>query len=68
VSEVEYRFEYKIQRKRPQDQDFRTVGFGSSGAWGSVEQALHIATSDVQNGGWETSGRMPSPQSVIAEQ
>ena len=62
--ETEYRIEFQIQRREPGDEDFTEVGFGSSGAWGSVGQAAHILESMVDHREWETTDGMPDPGSV----
>ncbi|WP_194165016.1 hypothetical protein [Pseudactinotalea sp. HY160] len=62
--EVEYRIEYAIQRRLPGEDDFTEVGFGSSGAWGGVDEALYAAGSDVQNRLWETEPGMPDPDEL----
>lgn len=62
MSDVEYRIEFAIQRKRPEDEDFAEVGFGSSGAWGSIEAASHMAGSAIECREWETTGDMPKPE------
>ncbi len=60
----EYRITFAIERQQPGDDDFTEIGFGSSGAWDSLEQAVHIVSSDIQNWQWETEGDMPSPESI----
>lgn len=47
---TEYRVEFQITRRRAGEPDFTEIGFGSSGAWHSLEQAAHIAQSAIQNG------------------
>jgi hypothetical protein len=64
--ETEYRIEYVIQRKLPSDEDFVEVGFGSSGSWNSVDGALHMAESDIQNRSWETEAGMPDPDEDLS--
>ncbi len=61
---AEYRITFTIERQQPGDDDFTEIGFGSSGAWDSVEQAAHMVSSDIQNWQWETEGDMPSPESI----
>lgn len=65
--ETEYRIEYQIQRRRPEDEDFTDIGFGSSGGWGDVDAALYAMSSDVDNYQWETESGMPDPQDVKAD-
>ncbi len=62
MSDIEYRIEYQIQRQMPGDDDFVEVGFGSSGGWGSIEQASHMASSAIDNREWETEPGMPEPE------
>jgi hypothetical protein len=50
----EYRIEFSIQRRTDGDDDFTEIGFGSSGAWGDVDAALHDLDSIVQNREWES--------------
>jgi len=64
---TEYRIEYQIQRQRDGEDDFTEIGFGSSGAWGSPEQASYMADCAIQRGEWETEPGMPSPADVLAE-
>lgn len=61
----EYRIEYTIQRRDTAgDEDFEDIGFGSSGAWDTVDQAEHMLGSDIQNRCWETEPGMPDPSEV----
>lgn len=62
--ETEYRIEFTIQRKRPGDEDFTDIGFGSSGGWHGIDAAENIAGATIQNYEWETSAGMPTPESV----
>ncbi len=68
MDDVEYRIEYQIQRREPGADDFEEIGFGSSGTWGSVDQAAHIAHSQIQTREWETEGNMPDPDSIDTDQ
>lgn len=43
----EYRVEFSITRRLPGEDDFTEIGFGSSGAWESVDQAGHMALSAI---------------------
>ena len=63
---AEYRIEYSIQRQTPDDVDFTEIGFGSSGAWASVDQAAYMLESDVVHGQWETRPGMPDPAAHAA--
>jgi hypothetical protein len=60
-SSDEYRIEYQIQRRTESDDDFVEVGFGSSGAWSSVMQAVHMAESAIEHAEWVTLPGMPEP-------
>jgi hypothetical protein len=62
--ETEYRIEYQIQRRRPENEDFTEIGFGSSDGWGNVDAALYAMSSDVENRQWETRPGMPEPGSI----
>lgn len=62
--EAEFRIEYVVQRRLPGDEDFDDVGFGSSGAWASVDEAVRMVASDVQNRTWEAEPGMPNPDTV----
>jgi hypothetical protein len=67
MGETEYRVDYTITRRKPGEEDFKKIGFGSSGAWPDVEQAVSMVEADVQNYQWETSRKMPDPQEIKAE-
>ena len=45
--------------------DFEEIGFGSSGAWSTVDQAMHMAQSAVENREWETEPGHPEPEEVV---
>lgn len=60
----EYRIEFSITRRLPDEDDFTEIGFGSSGAWGSVEQAEHMMGSAISSREWETGPGMPDPSEV----
>lgn len=62
----EFRIEFTIQRRQDgaDDDDFTEIGFGSSGAWSTVDQAGHMLLSAVQNREWETTEGMPEPTDV----
>jgi hypothetical protein len=51
---AEYRIEFSIQRRDEGAEDFEEIGFGSSGAWSDVDQAVYEVQSAVQNREWET--------------
>lgn len=58
---MEYRIDFTITRREDGADDFTEIGFGSSGTWGTPDQAAHILESTVQNREWETSDGMPEP-------
>ena len=62
-----YRIEYSITRRLPDEDDFTEIGFGSSGAWSSLDAAAYAVESDIQNGTWETLPGHPDPDDVLAE-
>lgn len=68
MSEIEYRIEYQIQRRSPDDDDFVEIGFGSSGAWGDLDACTRWIASGVDHGEWETEPHHPDPDDVMAEQ
>lgn len=61
---VEYRIDFTIQRRVAGDDDFSDVGFGSSGAWSSLNAASHAAASAIDNREWDTERGMPAPEDV----
>lgn len=61
---AEYRIEFSIQRRLPDEDDFTEVGYGSSGGWSSLDQAAHMVESAIQNREWETTDGMPEPEGV----
>jgi len=65
--DIEYQIEYSIQRKRSEDDDFEEVGFGSSGAYDTLDTAAHMVITGIQRREWETTGTMPDPASVGTE-
>lgn len=67
TDETEYRVEYKLTRRQPGEEDFAEIGFGSSGAWHSVQFAAHIVHSDIENGTWETEPGQPAPENILAD-
>jgi hypothetical protein len=64
---TKYRIEFQIQRCTEDGGDFEEIGFGSSGGWSSIDQAVHILSSAVENGLWETEKGQPDPDEVLAE-
>lgn len=64
MAEREYRIEFSITRRLPDEDDFTEIGFGSSGAWSSLDQASHMAGSAIESREWETTGDMPDPSEV----
>lgn len=61
---AEFRIEFSIQRAETEDDDFTEVGFGTSSAWGTVDQALYDIESAIQNREWETEPGQPEPEEV----
>ena len=61
---AEYRIEYSLQRAEEDDGEFTEIGFGSSGSWGSLNEACHMLTSAVTNYGWETTAEHPDPDDI----
>lgn len=60
----EYRIEFSIQRMQDGDDDFTEIGFGSSGAWETLDQCTHMLDSGVMNYEWETTSGMPDPDEI----
>lgn len=60
----EYRIEFSIQRKADTDDEYVEVGFGSSGACGTVDDAAYQVEPVVQNRMWETEPGQPDPDTV----
>lgn len=58
-----YRIEYTIHADDG-DETWREIGFGSSGAWDGIDEALYAVQSYIQNRQWETEPGMPDPQDV----
>lgn len=61
---TEYRIDYTITRRRPGEDDFAEIGFGSSGAWTGIDQCADMVGAAVQHREWETSDGMPDPDDV----
>lgn len=61
---AEYRIEYSLQRSEEDGGGFTEIGFGSSGAWGTLDAACHMLTSAVTNYCWETEGGQPDPDEI----
>lgn len=59
---AEFRIEYTIQRQLPGEDDFTDIGFGSSGAWDDIAEALYAVESYVVHRQWETEPGMPKPE------
>lgn len=58
---TDYRIDFTVTRRGDGEPDFTEVGFGSSGTWGSPEQAAHMLQSAVEHREWETTDGMPDP-------
>lgn len=63
----EYRIDFTITRRRDDEDDFTEIGFGSSGAWDSLDACTHWIDAGVTHGDWETVPGMPDPGDVLAE-
>lgn len=63
---TEYRIEFSITRQTDTDDDFVEIGFGSSGAWDSVDMCAHMVEAAVTHDEWETTPGMPEPATVRA--
>lgn len=61
---TEYRIDFTITRRTDADEDFVEIGFGSSGAWGSVDQAASMLEAGVTRREWEVNDGMPDPDTV----
>lgn len=61
---ADYRIDFTITRRMPGDGDFTEIGFGSTAAWTSLNQAASDVDAIVQNREWETSPGMPDPADV----
>lgn len=64
MSTAEFRIEFSIQRADDEKAAFDEIGFGSSGAWSTVDAAMHAAATDVEHRVWETTDGMPDPSKV----
>lgn len=64
---AEYRVEFSITRRLDGEDDFTEIGFGSSGAWSSIDQADHMASSAIGSREWETLPGMPDPREVDSD-
>lgn len=60
----QYRIDYTITRRRPGEDDFAEIGFGSSGAWDSVDFCAHMVNAAVTHNEWETTAGMPDPDDL----
>jgi len=63
-----YRIEFSIQRAEDDGGDYEEIGFGTSFSHAIIDAALYDVDSIIQNDMWETSGDMPEPQGVRAEE
>ncbi len=67
MSEILYRIEFSIQRRKESDEDFTEIGFGSSCGDSTIAGALYEVQSVVDNWQWETQPGMPDPDEIRAE-
>ncbi|MFW6598138.1 hypothetical protein ACQBAU_16215 [Propionibacteriaceae bacterium Y2011] len=58
---AEYRITFTIERAADDSDDWQEVGFGSSGAWHSIDSAEHDMGSIISSRSWETEPGMPDP-------
>ena len=65
--ETEYEIVYSLRRRKPGDDDYAEIGFGSSGGWNSLNACAYAVESDIQNYCWETERGMPDPDETRAD-
>ena len=65
--ETEYEIAYSLRRRKPGDDDYAEIGFGSSGGWNSLNACAYAVESDIQNYCWETERGMPDPDETRAD-
>lgn len=65
---AKYRIEFTITRRLDDEDDFTEIGFGSSGAWGSLDACTHMVDSAVTHGEWETEPGQPDPAEIMEAQ
>lgn len=63
---TEYRIEYQITRRRDGEDDFAEVGFGSTSACESVNDAAYELESAIQNQLWENEPGQPAAEDLEA--
>ena len=66
-NETEYIVEYTIYRRRPGDDEAAEIGFGSSGAWSTIDACAHMVSTDLGSGAWEFEDDHPHPDDVLRE-
>jgi hypothetical protein len=64
MTDGEYRIDYTITYRGPEDDDFREIGFGASTARATVDEAADEVAAFVQNRLWETDPGMPEPEAA----
>jgi hypothetical protein len=62
--DVLYRILFTIHRRRPCDEDFVEIGFGSSCGESSVDGAGYMVETMIQRREWETTDGMPDSDTV----
>ena len=62
--EYEYRITYAIEAAIVDTDEWEEIGFGSSGAWSSVDAAAYDVECQIQSRAWEVEGGMPDPRSI----
>lgn len=65
MTECRYRIDYTIMGRGPDDEDFKEIGFGSSGDWEGVDAAAYAMQSDIDNRQWETRPDHPDPKEAV---
>lgn len=64
MSTPAYRIEYSLQRADSWDGEFVEVGFGSSAACDSPDDAAYVIGAQVTHNEWETHPGMPDPDAL----
>ena len=53
MSETEYRIDFTITKRDPEDEDFIEVGVGASGTWKTLDECALEVSALIQNNEWE---------------
>ena len=51
--DAEYRVDFSVLRRLPDEDDFTEIGFGSTVAEESLDQAAHMVLGALQNDEWD---------------